>query len=932
MMTTVKNSILRLVCASVVLGLSVGFAFAQNGSIYGTIFDEHTGEELIGANVLLVGTTLGASTDLDGKYTLVNVPPGTYDIRVSCMGYNSKVVTDIEVKADEKFKLDLSIGTTAGEAFEIEDLVVSAERVLSTDAAILADRMKAATIGDAISAEQISRSPDATSGDALRRVTGLSLMDNKYVFVRGVTDRYNGTSLNGVSVTNTDTNMDKKSFSHDLIPAKLLANTVVVKTATPDLPGDFTGGLVQLKTLDFPEDRVISFSMSGSHNSLSTQNAFFTSQSGDRDWLGYDDGTREFPGDDLTGYELVQRLPNNWVARQKDAPLNGSYSLAIGDRYVLGTQQIGYVGALTYKDGYSVEDFFEGAVDPNYNPATAGSGEFVEYQMWYQGTRYKYNVLWGGLLDFSYKPSPQHKLSFNNSFNRTGQEKVSLYRGEHYSYTDPVEIQDIVWYQRLLRVHRIGGEHRVGRADVDWKTTYSVSDAEQPDRKHVTKSEWDPGQPLTLADNGRTWFFLNEDTRGLDANVAIPIGRSRVKTGYHFTRTERDYDITAYWTNYHNSTGQNSKMRIEPLETIFDPDNYADSADSNMFLFESETEFTGVYDGRHDLHAYYAMADHPFQVRGQRFRLVGGARVEDSDLVVNGPEDRADPTSRIQSRIDKVDILPSANLTYFLNDVTNLRLAYSQSLDRPQFRELTNLAFLAYDRGRMVIGNANLDRALIRNYDARIEVFPRPGEVVAFSYFYKDFRNAIEERLWVASEHYAQTWYNAPKAVNHGWELEARASLDFVGDRLGPFSYLLSNMSVIGNYTKIWSRVDQFVLPGTTVEREQGPMQGQSPWMVNASLLFVEPTFGTTVSVLYNKIGRRLVSVGDTEFLDAYEEPRDLIDLAVKQKFFGRYEVKFTAKDLAAEDYELTDGTEKRRWRGTLGRGTTYSLSVSASL
>ncbi len=241
--------LVALVAATLLL---TGGAVAQMGSLYGKVHDSKSGEELVGANVLLVGTSLGGSTDIDGKFAIRNVPPGTYSVRFSYIGYTAQVVSAVEVKSGDNLKLDINL---TSEDFQQDEVVVTAERVLSTEASVLADRRKSATIGDAISAEQIRKAPDATSGDALKRVTGLTVVDDKFVYVRGVTDRYNGTSLNGVSVSSTNTEVDRKSFSFDLVPSALLENTVVVKTATPDLPGDFSGGFVQVNTLDFPSAR-----------------------------------------------------------------------------------------------------------------------------------------------------------------------------------------------------------------------------------------------------------------------------------------------------------------------------------------------------------------------------------------------------------------------------------------------------------------------------------------------------------------------------------------------------------------------------------------------------------------------------------------------------------------------------------------------------
>lgn len=254
---------MRLLVFPALIAISTGQLFAQNGSVIGTILDQQTGEELVGANVLVVGTKLGATTDIEGKYQIKNVPAGTYTMRISFIGYSSKTISEVNVKSNEALTLNVTIASAIVEA---EEVTVTAERVLATESALLSERKKATSIGDAISAEQIKRAPDATSGDALKRVTGLSIVDNKFVYIRGITDRYNNTTLNGAALTSTEA--DKKGFSFDMLPSNLLENTIVVKSATPDLPGDFTGGLVQLNTLDFPVSRTLKLSLSSSLNSV----------------------------------------------------------------------------------------------------------------------------------------------------------------------------------------------------------------------------------------------------------------------------------------------------------------------------------------------------------------------------------------------------------------------------------------------------------------------------------------------------------------------------------------------------------------------------------------------------------------------------------------------------------------------------------------
>ncbi|HVO76581.1 MAG TPA: carboxypeptidase regulatory-like domain-containing protein, partial [Candidatus Bathyarchaeia archaeon] len=602
-----------IVCAIVVL--AARSVYAQTADLRGTVKNAATGAPLSAAGVFVVGANLGANANLDGFYVIKNVPQGVYDVRVTAEGYTTQVVPRVALKAGETRTLDVALEAKIGEAYTIEDVIVSAGRALSSDFGVLSARQQAITIGDGISAEQISKSPDATSGDALKRITGLSVVDNKYVFVRGVTDRYNSTSLNGVSVTSTDTDVDKKSFTFDLVPASLLENTVVVKTATPDLPGDFSGGLVQVNTLDFPPNRLIKFSFASAYNTMTSTRDVFTSRGGNKDWLAEDDGSRALPPGDLKGNSLARVLPNDWVPRTLRAPLNGTYNLALGDRFAARGQELGFVGALIYKDSYQKLEFTE-------SPSYLGV-KFFDFD----GTRYQRSVVLGGLLNLNYKPSPRHELSFKNNYIRTALDKVSTATGLPNSGEWQWN-QAITWDQRSLYLNQAEGKHTLGflrDLDVRWKVYTSKSEAAEPDRKYIALERYE--KYLAFKENYRTWSDLSENSRGWDGDLTLPVGGAKLKAGLHHERRERTFTIDAYATDASNVQSPNYGLLILPVGKMFLPENYG----KKKFTFVPVTPFTGEYDGAHEIEAYYCMADVPFAVVGRDFRLAGGARAEHSN-------------------------------------------------------------------------------------------------------------------------------------------------------------------------------------------------------------------------------------------------------------------------------------------------------------
>lgn len=880
----------------------------QTGQISGTITSRETGEPLIGVNVIIEGTTLGASTDLDGKYLIRKIPPGTYSIRISGVGYATKIITDVTINGKP---LELNISMTE-ETYKLQEVIITADMISSTESALLAQRKRAATISDVISAEQIKRTPDATSADALKRVTGLTVVDNKFVFIRGITDRYNGTSLDGAPVASTS--VGKKSFSFDMVPSNLLENTQVIKSATPNLPGDFSGGLVQLNTLDFPTKQVVKLNFSSSYNTNTTNNDILLSRGGKYDIIGFDDGTRKFPGK-TNIIENAILAANTWAPVNKRAPFNMSFSVSAGNSIALGdddetTDQFGYVTALTYRNSYQssskvIDDWQVG----RYN----------------SGNKYENSILWGLLANLSYKFNGKNKIGFKNNFDQAAENEVTGYNSIDHGNVQEKIYTTINWTQRSIYTGQLSGEHefsRLGGLSVQWRSSLSTSKREDPDRKEVTyyRNLDDPSEPFVAAVNKRSWANMNERTFSYDVDFAFPLSTAKIKFGGRTLKNNSNYYIRYFNVIPDYFGGIPDSLITLPLEIIYSPENFG----RGKFLFQETSKASDTYTGKNTLYAGYMMFDIPFSIFKNKFRFVSGARIENSIQNVYIPKARTPGSPLNVTELKNTDILPSINLTYFLNDYSNLRFAYYHSVNRPEIRELASTGFYDFVKYEIVGGNPNLKRAYIKNIDLRLETFPAVGEVFAFSLFQKYISNAIEEELIHTSTR-TRTWFNSPKAMNNGWEIEARKTLGFLGE-------YFSNITIIGNYTRIHSSVEFEHIEGNSENTvriiKTRPLQGQSPYVINAAIFFREPNIGTTFNILYNKFGRRLETVG---FLTAhiYEEPREIIDLTVTQHLLNSFEVKFTIKNLDNKKKILTQ--ENRIYESTFS-GRTYSLQLSYGL
>ena len=911
------------------IGIPTAAVAAERGTLRGQVVDAESGEALIGVDLALVGANEKGMTDIDGNFEIPDLRPARYDLRVTYLGYNTKFVGGIEVAAGRATQVRVALESFR--AHETDDMVISAGRVLNTDSALLASRKQSVVIGDAISAAQISRSPDGTSGDALKRVPGLTVNGGKYVFVRGVTDRYNVTEVNGVSMSGTNVDKDRKSFNFDMVPANLLANVVVIKSATPDLPGDFSGGLVRITTLEFPEEATTSVGVSAAYTDGTTGQAFrYDAQQGDTDWLGRDDGGRDFPRELLSenvtqpGYgtrnqALARALPNRWTSAADTAPPRLNFNLSHGNQLDLFGGQMGYMAAASYRNKYEFSlDNEQRQVDP-----VAGGVELDA-----QGETSHMQVTWGGLANLFWRKGRQ-RIGFTNTYNHDGTSDITQLSGQDSS--KDFAWQSLEWQERTQFVNKLDGRHRLpGPAagfDFSWQVFYGESNAHEPDRRYLGYNT--SGEVPLMDENMRTWTWLDETRRGHAFDLAwSPAAddfekqfKPEFKVGYRRDWRGRDFDVEAWYTTPSFRTA--GDLRVMAPDSIFAPEHYNEVSDPRRgagWEFAQDDINSGIYSAEHEVKAWYAMADLPFGLWQEDLRLTGGVRVEDSDQVVVATPRRSLPDQQETATAANRDALPSVALTWFYDERTNVRLGYYKSVNRPEFRELAPVNRRNFKTFQNELGNPDLRRAVIENYDIRFEHFPDYGEVAAVSVFYKDIRDAIEDTLYMAPERAVASWSNVPQAKNWGVELELRRKLDY-------FSFT-ENITASANYTRVWSEVP-YIDP-TDDQEHLRTMHGQAPWSINAGLSWDPDGGRTNVSLLYNKVGRRLDKIADFRFLYVYLEPRNKLDLVVTRKLGSHYRLKAAAKDILAEDTVLTSGSDENPYEySRYSEGTEYSLSLS---
>ena len=871
----------------------------EAGRIVGRVVEAEQGRPIAGAELEVVGLGLTAVSALDGRYALQAVPAGPVSIRVRMIGFAPKVVTGIVVSAAETIAQDIALSASAVQLAEIS---VSAEAERGTVNRALDEQRNAANIVSSVSAEQISRSPDGDAGQAVQRVSGVTVQEGKYVFVRGLGERYTTTSLNGTRIPSPDP--ERKVVPFDLFPSSLLEGITTSKTFTPDQPGDFSGAAVNVRTREFPARRVLTFSASAGLNTAATGKDLTRAPTVGPEWRGSAGSARSIP-DPASAVSSLSGMPqseingiigsfrNAWSARPGSGAPNGSFGVTLGGEDPVLRQPIGYIGSFTYSNGQEIRS------DETRALIISSSNGFQPLNQ-SRGVTTRNSVLWGGILNLSTRIGSSTKLSLNNTYNRGADNEASELAGTNEEFAVNLDVTRLTFTQRTVRSHQLAGEHLIGNNHlVDWSFSGSRVDRYEPDRSdiaYITAIDPETGVSSPTAWLGgprsatRTFSDLVESSYEGSGNYRILLGSSgnpaSVKVGAAYRTVDREVDSRAF--DITNRGLSEADRQVSPEQIFAGP--YAQ--DSRLSLFINANG--GRYDARDRLSAGYAQVELPVS---SRLRLIGGARLErwELDLSTLNPQGAASSTSRINT-----DLLPSLALNYQLAESQTVRLSASQTLSRPEYREIASVSSFEPIGGLITFGNPNLRRSLIQNYDLRWEWYPRSGEVVSVALFAKRFKDPIERVLVNQTGALANSFVNAEKADNYGIELELRKSLAFVSPGLAP-------LAVFANTTFMRSRITPGNNDISSLTSTDRPMVGQAEYVVNGGLTYAGAS-GLSATALYNVVGPRIVEAGALPFPDAYEQLRHVIDLSVQLPVLNGTALKLDAKNLLDSPYRVTQG------------------------
>lgn len=884
-----------------------------NATLRGLVIDDKTGEALIGASIHCVQTGRTVLTDNGGKFTITSLAPRSYTITASYLGYKktsltvnpSRVDTVVVIRMEENEEL---LGTAT----------VVAEAKRNTENALVSVQRQSLVVQNGVSAQQISKTQDKDASEVIRRVPGISIIDQKFVMVRGLSQRYNNVWINGAAVPSSEA--DSRAFSFDIIPSSQVDNMQIIKSPAPQYPADFSGGFIMIDTKDVPNKNGGAFSIGTSINDATHFHNFLSSHGSATDFLGFDNGLRSLHGGlnavmqqtpQGKGIDLLgNNLNNDWTIRSRrllpdfnlSANINRSHELDNGALIAL-------LGAANYSSSHRtyapMENSFFGAYDLTHDESV--------YLHRYTDRQYSQNVRLGAMLNLTFVPAGgEGRYEWKNIFNQLGTDRYTDREGTD-AQSNTVREAEYYYSSRTTYNTQLTGKYVWDVSRLDWNAGYAYANRNLPDRRHYSlDDQLEKGEVGLTTGNelSREFTRLNEHMASAGVNYRRDFEMRhfapQLLAGAYAEYRTRDYHTRSFiyaWNPSDNSLPSSFRTLDLPTQ-LLQPENYGDKG---LYLLD-DTKLTNDYSGNHLIASAYAAANLPFGA----LNIYAGLRFEHSRMTLES--NLSDYEHRTSKRhYDGNDIFPSLNAVYKFNELHQMRLSYGRSINRPEFREISTSVFYDFDLSSNVQGNTELKACHVDNIDLRYECYPSRGDQITFAAFYKHFDAPIEWSYTVTGgTDVVYSFVNAQRAHSLGLELDLRKNLAFLG---------LKDFTLVFNGSVIKSRVS---FPQGSRQKNR-PMQGQSPYLVNLGLFYAHDIWNA--SLQYNRIGKRLIGVGrnlgstgdqTVNIPDSYEIPRNSLDFSASVAL-GHFEIKLGARDVLAEkvlfkqfnDVTLGNGTSK---------------------
>lgn len=928
-----------LLCAVVLPALAAPPVIAEQAAaaqgrsvrVTGVVRDDSNNVTLPGLAVEVVGGQT-VYTDVDGRF-LVELVPGSYELKVTMDGYATRTVT-VDVAAGTRV-IDANVGLTMTRFAETVTVTATGtvDAVTSSAEAQIADRKSAAVITDNLGSQDMKKNADSDAAQAMSRVTGMSVVDNQYVFVRGLGERYSNTTLAGSTLPTTEP--DKKVVPLDLFPAGLLDSVRVSKSYSPDRSAEFAGGLVQIQPLRFPHRAMLDFSYGLNIYSNATGRSIPLSSISNRDWLGFDSGARALPAG-IPGNKIVRQgiytpdvgyspeqitsygrqfADDQWRPISADGAPGQNWGLVFGNRF----GKLGVVASMThsYKENYLDEQRAFYRVGDSATVLEAVSSYRIQ-----TGTQ---KAQLGAVGNLAYQFTPNNRLAFENFYSHSGRDEGRYFEGPNTENVFYYYNNRLSFVEEGLISTALAGDHFVrgaGNSRIDWRVNFATASRDEPDlRETLYQAAFRSGTlepnlntPPVLADESQSGFrmFNNLGDETVDAALnwstfnAAGSRPAQYKVGVNYVGRTRDF--------------QSRRFRFIPVVLTKDgapainqslpPEELYTSANvGTAFRFNEETRPVDAYTGDQTTTSAYGMVDIALSAGS---RLNGGVRVERFDQNVTTFDPFGLFARTIEANLENTDVFPAINLVQSFAGNQNVRLSYSTTVNRPEFRELAEFEFTDVVGSRAVRGNPNLQRALIQNVDARWEMFPGGRNIVSASAFFKNFDRPIE-RVVIAAANPITTFQNADNARNFGVELETAYELG-------------QGFFVNANYTFVDSKIALLPEQQTVQTSLERPLAGQSKNLFNVTAEYARSGF--SARVLVNYAGDRISDVGSNGAPDIIEQGRETVDLVFTQRL-GRFHFRVSGENLTDSEYSFTQGGRSQR---SFKFGRTFGMSVGLNV
>lgn len=913
--------------------------FSQEYTIKGKVVDSKTGETLPSVIVKVQGTSIVTTTDIDGKYELKHLSLNMYTITFTYVSFKTKTVENVKLVEGKPITM-LDVNLEADQQ-ELSEVIITEAKITNTEGAVVNEIKKSENVVSGISAVQISKSQDRDAADVVKRIPGVTIMDNRFIMVRGLYDRYNTVWLNDASAPSSET--DKKSFSFDIIPSGLIDRILIYKTASPELPGDFAGGMVKIYTKAFPQKSNLTVNLQSSYRPGSTGNTFYYTQGSKTDYLGYDNGFRSIPQEspeyisknDDNNNDVSKAFKNTWAIMDKKAQPDVRFGLTYSKIIYLKKIKIGNTTGFSYSNVNTVFNIHRQDWD-----SVAPIFDYSDIQ--------STNTAKTGIIENISLLTDRSKFEFKNLFNQTGRAQTTLRTSNFVEAAD--EKSYVLSYQdKKTYSSQLSGEHKSGndRTIYGWTLGYANNTKNDPDLRRIkyTKQRTAPdsmykAQVANVVDpvngGGRFYSTLNEKVYSFGHNfkqkIFIKDYSFELNLGSFVEYKSRIFKarVLGYVINPGFKAFNLTRL---PIDQIFSPDNVGVTGG---FKMDEITNLSDAYTAQNKLLANYISLSLPV---GEKIKVAGGVRAEHN---VQSLQSYVNIDS-ISPSVKTFFMLPSVNASYNFTEKSLLRLAYGKTLNRPEFREWSPFYFYDFDFRAGTYGSLFptvlspqgniLDVAKIYNYDLRYELYPTSGEFMHVGLFYKKFIDPIQQIVLTGgSDSKAFSYINAESAYVTGLEIDVRKNLLFLDEKWN--TNFFSNLGVVANLSLMKSQVN---LSKVINQETATPLQGQSPYVINTGLYYQNDSIGLQISLLYNVFGPRIFLIGTLDYANIGEMPRHTLDFTISQNITKTISFNFGIQDLLNQPVLLIQDTNNNNKFESKGddkeilsykKGSYYTLGI----